>query len=225
MLYEFLESQRAVLIERCRAMVALRTEPKVTSAEFTHGIPIFLNQLSDTLRIEQTAVAQPGAQQGTRVSGRAGGGVASEIGAMATLHGRDLLKRGFTLDQVVHDYGDICQAITNLAYELDEPIKVDEFRTLNRCLDIAIAGAVTEYALGQSAAAEQTGLQANNTRVGLLAVELRNYVQTAILAIGVIKSGNVGYSGATAGLLERCLAEMSGLIDRSLAEVKATAAS
>jgi hypothetical protein len=61
--------------------------------------------------------------------------------------------------------------------------------------------------------------------VGLLAVELRNHVQTAILAIGVIKGGNVGYAGATGRLLDRALAEMSGLIDRSLAEVKATAAS
>ena len=221
MLYQFLESQRAVLIERCRAMAAQRSDIKDTCAEFTHGIPTFLSQLGDTLRIEQSSETR----QGMAISGRAGGGVASEIGARAGLHGRDLLKRGFTLDQVVHEYGDICQAITNLAFEQDEPIKVEEFRTLNRCLDTAIAGAVTEYARGQSAASEHSNLHANNTRVGLLAVELRNHVQTAILAIGVIKGGNVGYAGATGRLLDRALAEMSGLIDRSLAEVKATAAS
>jgi hypothetical protein len=41
--------------------------------------------------------------------------------------------------------GDVCQAITELAVELNAPISTDDFRTLNRCLDDAIAGAVTEY--------------------------------------------------------------------------------
>ena len=49
---------------------------------------------------------------------------------------------GYTADQVVHDYGDLCQAITDLAFERDAPFAVDEFRTLNRCLDNAIADAV-----------------------------------------------------------------------------------
>lgn len=50
-----------------------------------------------------------------------------------------------TIDQVVHDYGDFCQAIIDLAVERDPPISIDEFRTLNRCLDNAIADAVTEF--------------------------------------------------------------------------------
>ena len=41
----------------------------------------------------------------------------SEIGTTAALHGRELSLQGFTVDQVVHDYGDLCQAITDLAYE------------------------------------------------------------------------------------------------------------
>jgi signal transduction histidine kinase len=142
---------------------------------------------------------------------------------MATLHGRDLLKQGFTLEQVVRDYGDVCQAITNLAYELREPIEVDEFRTLNRCLDSAIAGAVTEYALRQGTSAIEDGVQASNSRLGFLAHELRNFVHTATLAVGVIKAGNVGLTGATGAVLDRCLKGMSALIDRSLAEVRVTA--
>ena len=53
---------------------------------------------------------------------------------------------GFDVSQVVHDYGDICQAITELAREQKAPITVKEFHTLNRCLDAAIAEAVTEHA-------------------------------------------------------------------------------
>ena len=68
------------------------------------------------------------------------------IGSTATRHGRDLLALGFTVSQVVHDYGDICQAVTELAIEQNAPITTDEFKTLNRCLDTAIAEAVTEHA-------------------------------------------------------------------------------
>ena len=49
------------------------------------------------------------------------------MGATATLHGRELLKHGYSVDQVVHDYGDLCQAITALAAEQHSPIGVEEF--------------------------------------------------------------------------------------------------
>ncbi len=219
MLHNFLQTHRMVLIDRCRVMVANRSAPKATAAELAHGIPIFLDQLISTLRIGQSA-EHP---QNPLSPEPRGIDSAAEIGRMAMLHGRDLLKRGFTLEQVVHDYGDVCQAITNLAYELGEPIEVDEFRTLNHCLDNAIAGAVTEYALCQGTLAAEDGVHASNSRLGHLAHELRNFVHTATLAVAVIKSGNVGLTGATGAVLDRCLKGMSGLIDRSLAEVRVTA--
>src|SRR5438045_9318904 len=70
---------------------------------------------------------------------------ATEIGEGAAEHGDELHRKGFTIDQVVHDYGDLCQAITELAVEQGAPIAVTEFRTLNRCLDDAIADAVTRF--------------------------------------------------------------------------------
>lgn len=219
MLHIFLTTHRAVLIERCRLMVASRSEPKSTDELLLHGIPSFIDQLTETLRIEQSS--EP--MQSRAISGRAGGGGPSEIGATATLHGRELLERGFTLEQVVRDYGDLCQAITNLAYELSEKIEVDEFRTFNRCLDNAIAEAVTEYAHGRRAADADESLQLLNTRLGPLAHELRNLVHSATLAVNAIKAGNVGISGATGAVLDRCLMGLRSLIDRSLAEVRVTA--
>jgi hypothetical protein len=142
MLHEFLTTNRAALIERCRLKVAKRMAPKVTAAELSHGIPAFLDQLIKTLQVEQTS--EP--MRSRRVSGPVGGGAAvSEIATTATLHGRELSEQGFTVEQVVHDYGDLCQAITDLAFELSAPIAIDEFRTLNRCLDNGIADAVTEF--------------------------------------------------------------------------------
>ena len=62
----------------------------------------------------------------------------SEIGVPAARHGKELLALGFTVDEVVHDYGDLRQAITGLALERDAPFLVDEFRTLNRCLTMPL---------------------------------------------------------------------------------------
>ena len=200
-------------------MVASRSESKSADELLLHGIPSFIDQLIKTLRIEQSTDPM----QSRAVSGHAGGGGTSEIGATATLHGRELLERGFTLEQVVRDYGDLCQAITNLAHELGEKIEVDEFRTFNRCLDNAIAEAVTEYAHERGAVEADESAQLLNARLGPLAHELRNLVHTATLAVSAIKAGNVGISGATGAVLDRCLTGLRNLIDRSLAEVRVTA--
>jgi signal transduction histidine kinase len=220
MLHEFLLINRADLIERCRLKVAKRLAPKVTDAELTHGIPAFLDQLIKTLQVEQTS--EP--LRSRKVSGPAGGGPAvSEIRATATLHGRELSLQGFTVEQVVHDYGDLCQAITDLAYERGAPIEIDEFRTLNRCLDNGIADAVTEYAFQRNSLVENIEVRALNERLGFLAHELRNHLHIATLAVTAIKAGNVGITGATGAVLDRSLVGMRSLIDRSLADVRIAA--
>ena len=218
MLHDFIKTNRAVLIDQCRVMVASRSEPKPTDNDLTHGIPTFLDQLIETLTIERSSESLSDSAV-TDLSR----GAASEIGSMAALHGRDLLERGFTLEQVVRDYGDVCQAVTNLAHQQGAPIEVDEFRTFNRCLDNAIAGAVTEFAFRQAAEATEYGFEALNSRLGPLAHELRNYLHIATYAVKAIKAGNVGMSGATGAVLDRSLVGMSNLIDRSLAEVRVTA--
>ena len=107
--YSFLttaiKTNRAVLIDQCRAMVASRTEPKAAGNELPHGVPIFLDhQLVETLTIEQASEPLR-----IRMASDVPRASVSEIGSMAALHGRDLLERGFTLEQVVRDYGDVCQ--------------------------------------------------------------------------------------------------------------------
>jgi signal transduction histidine kinase len=220
-LHEFLSANRANLIDRCRLKVAKRLAPKPTGAELEHGIPLFLDQLVKTLRVEQTSAPV----QSRKVSGPAGGGapVLSEIGETAALHARELLEHGFAVDQVVHDYGDLCQAITDLAFEQGAPIQVDEFRTLNRCLDNAIADAVTEFGYQRDLLVADRGAQALNERLGFLAHELRNLINAATLAVKAMKTGNVGLAGATGAVLDRSLIGLRNLIDRSLADVRVTA--
>jgi hypothetical protein len=75
----------------------------------------------------------------------AGVSTSAAIANTAAQHGADLLRKGFTVSQVVHEYGDVCQAITELAIEKDASISTIDFRMMSRCLDAAMAAAVTEY--------------------------------------------------------------------------------
>jgi signal transduction histidine kinase len=202
MLHEFIAVHREEIIRRCRMKVATRSVPPPTQAEIDHGVPLFLEQLVDALR--------PGLPS------------SSEISRTALLHGHDLLLQGFTVSQVVHDYGDVCQAITELAVELNAPIGTEDFRTLNRCLDDAIAGAVTEYGRGQNQSTLDGETARGSERLGFFAHELRNLTNTAILAFEVLQKGNVGVTGSTASILHRSLMGTRDLIGRSLAEVRLT---
>ena len=196
-------------------MVASRSTTKTTPDEVIHGIPTFLDQVIETLTIEQTS--EP--QDDKCISARnARGEMACDVGTTAGLHGRDLFREGFTIEQVVRDYGDVCQAVTKLAIETEVPISVDEFRTFNRCLDNAIAGAVTEY-VKHTPASNGGNSETLNPRREQLAQELRNHLHAASLAVTAIKTGSVGTGGPTTGVLEDSLKAMRNLIDRWLAEV------
>jgi signal transduction histidine kinase len=196
-------------------MVAARSAPKSAEHELNHGIPVFLDQLIGALARARPAQICSNNGLGDCRSN-------TEVGDTARLHGRHLLDEGFTIEQVVRDYGDVCQAVTHLAYETGAPIAVEEFHTFNLCLDDAIASAVTEYAR-QSAPTSEFVSDALNSRLGPLADELGNYLYTATLVVAAIRAGNVGLSGATGAVLDRSLLGMRGLIDRARAEVRVTA--
>ena len=221
MLHEFLTVNYQTLVGRCRAKVAKRTIPWASNAELLHGIPLFLEQLIRTLQLEH--IARP--LDSRKISGPSEPGkspVFSEIGMTAAKHGNELLRQGFTVDQVVHDYGDLCQAITELAVELNAPVTTDEFRTLNRCLDNAIADAVTEFGRQRDNMVCAEGSHALAQRLGSLAHELRNLLNSAMLSVEAIKAGNVGIGGATGGVLDRSLLGLRNIIDRSLVDVRLT---
>jgi hypothetical protein len=120
----------------------------------------------------------------------------------------------------VHDYGDVCQSITDLALEKNAPISTDDFRMLNRCLDDAIAGAVTEFGREQNQSTLDGEAARGSERLGFFAHELRNLLNTAIMAFEVLKSGNVGVAGSTGTVLHRSLMGACTLIGRSLAEIR-----
>ena len=199
MLYEFVTLHRDAIILRTGARLLARGGP-VASDELDHGVPAFLTQLSETLRLE--ASATPFAS--------------NAIGSTAAQHGAELRALGFSVSQVVHDYGDICQAITELAIEQQAPLTTEEFHTLNRCLDTAIAEAVTEHARMTAPATPRDDTE----RLGQLAHELRNGLTTAFLAFSALKKGTVAINGSTGAVLGRSLLRLRDVVDRTVAEVR-----
>jgi hypothetical protein len=218
MMYRFLENHRAELIERCKTKVAARPQRAATEVQLANGVPMFLEQLTRTLKAEEEGRSE----QSIQISGASGGdGLAlSEIGVSAIAHGASLLTLGYSVDQVVHDYGDLCQAITDMAFELDAPFAVDEFRTLNRCLDNAIADAVLEFSSLRDIRVRERHDDETRARVGFLVHELRNAVATATLAVGALEFGNMHMGGATGAVLKRSLASLAVLINRAVDEVR-----
>jgi len=221
MLHQFLHANRTELIERCRAKVARRPAPRPTPHEMEHGIPLFLGQLIDTLRIEEFSGSQSWKGSGPSGLGVKHGG--GEMGATAAKHGGELLRQGFTVDQVVLGYGDLCQAVTEVAIEKNEPVTSEEFQTLNRCLDNAIADAVTEFGWQRDRLISEEGKRATSEQFGVLAHELRNFLNTAMLAFAAMKGGGVGLHGATSAVLERSFIGLRDLINHALAEVRLAA--
>jgi hypothetical protein len=199
-LQELIAQNRDEIIRRCRAKVAGRTIPPPSLAQTDNGVPLFLDQLVQALRT--------------------GAGSTPEMSTSAILHGHELLCQGFTVSQVVHAYGDVCQSVTELALETGASISVGDFRLLNQCLDEGIACAVAEYGRARA----QSGIEKENARgaerLGFLAHELRNLVNTAMMAFDALRTGNVGAGGSTGAVLHRSLMALDSLVSRSLAEVR-----
>ena len=200
MLRDFIDVNRNEILARARARVALRSAPIATDAELTHGLPVFLEQLGEALRR---------ATVGEVVDHAA-------ILTSASRHGDHLFEQGLTVAQVVNSYGDLCQVITGLAVEGQATIDARDFQTLNLCLDDATAGAVTAYANQRERAITDEGTE----RLGILAHEMRNALNTAILAFGSIKRGSVATKGSTSAMVDRSLLRIQALIDQSLADVR-----
>jgi two-component sensor histidine kinase len=210
MLYDFILVHRDLIIERARMRVRGRTFAKSLDTKLEHGVPLFLTQLADALA--------PTASLGT-LQLAAAADAHKTITDSATLHGHDLLRNGFSVAQVVHGYGDVCQVVTELCAETNAAISAADFRVFNRCLDDAIAGAVTAYGRQRECELAYQGTE----RLGVFTNEVRGLLKTAILSFDVIKKGMVGLSGSTGAIHARSLAGLGALVERSLAEVRLAA--
>ena len=220
MFYIFLANYRDALIDRCLIKVARRSDAQTEYVLSTASAPMFLDQLIQTLKFEQGGTSQTV----SLASGPAGGhSNASGLGKAITRHGCEPSDKGFAVEQVVHDYGDLCQAIMDLALELEISIEVEEFRVFNHCLDNAIADAVTEFSNQQHLINDGIEQQGLTHRIGMLAHDLRVHINAAVHSRSSMKSGQTDAAGVTPRILDRSLKGMSILVDQTFAEANINA--
>ena len=196
-LQQFLIDNRMELIERTRKKVANRSAAQPIEVQVENGIPIFLSQVvaalgEDCERNPEQKATSPVPQN-------------ADIARTAILRGQSMRQFGFTIDQVVRGYGDVCQAVTEMADEREASITATEFHMLNWCLDNAIARAVTSW----NDERDKSRAEGKGRRD----LELLNLVMTATFSFEALRSGRVGSTGATATVIQRCLAEMRVLLD------------
>src|SRR4030095_7187459 len=185
MLHAFITTYRDAIIARAREKLTDRPWPLASTSELEHGVPLFLTRLSATLRLEATPTPFP----------------LKTLGDSATEHGRELRAMGFNISQVVHDYGDTCQAITEVAVEQHLPITTEEFHTLNRCLDTAIAEAVTEHARISAASRSTEEIERSGQWL----------TQSATSSTPRSSRGTVAINGSTGSVLGRSLMSLRDL--------------
>ena len=196
MLSEFLVENRDVIEKRTRETFLARSVPSPHESELARGIPIFMEQLVETLRQRSTDHA--------------------DIARTAREYGQRLFRLGFTVSEVVYGYGSVCSVVTQLAGEQGVDIATKDFEVFNGTLDVAIAEAVAAHECERAA----TTARHESERIGVLAHELRNAHAAAVMSFAVLRQGTVGVTGATGDVLDRSLARMGSLIDRSLAAVR-----
>lgn len=202
-LHDFIVRYRDEIIARTENKLNRRDGVPTIPGGVHHGVPLFLTQLAEVL--EREALGHEA--------------IPAALGESAARHGGELLALGYTASQVVHTYGDVCQAVTELAVELAAPITTREFHTLNCCLDVAIAEAVTEHARLTANWRSSVELE----RLGQVAHELRNHLNSAMLSYDVLRRGTVAINGSTGGVLGRSLLGLRDVVDSALAAIRMAA--
>jgi signal transduction histidine kinase len=198
-LADFMVVHRASILSRTRARVARRAAPRPTERELDSGVALFLDQLTQALLRATPSVT-----------------TLQEISTSATAHGGEMLHHGFSVSQVVHGYGDVYQAVVEAAEEADFAISARDLGTLGRCLDDAIAQAVTEYMRRRELAISDEEI----LRSGELAHEMRNRLSAAVVGFELVRRGTVPIGGSVSALVSRNLARLGTLIHRSLVDVR-----
>jgi signal transduction histidine kinase len=226
-LHNFLQINRDEILQLTEEKTRELAGTRRSSEQLKQGLPIFFEQLLGILLLERPSLTESESSKSDAAKGAAnsdeqaiamagGRPEEAEVAKASAVHGTEMFRLGYTLSHVVHAYGAMCQSITELAEKKNFPIAPNGFRDLNQCLDVAIAGAVTEF---QRVGATQEKNR-EDKHLGFLTHEMRNALTSATVSLQLVKRGTVGLNGNTGRVLEESLKRMEGLIDRSLTEIR-----
>jgi hypothetical protein len=221
MLTEFLQKNENVILALTEQKTLELAGDHPSSALLKEGLPRFYRQVIEVIHDAGSPAAPPAkdvdaiaraADQGDEhaMATAAGQPREAELARAAGLHGLEMLRLGYTLSHVVHAYGAMCQAITETAAKDHASIGADEFHALNRCLDVAIAGAVTDFQSRKDHDSEDQGGQG-------LTKEIHSTLVRARAAFEAIQRGSVGTNGSTAQSLESSFNRLEKLTSQLVA--------
>lgn len=191
MLADFIAGNRDEIMMRYRAKAAIASRRTPLDAGSEYTALVFLDELLSELRF--------------------GSKRDSDDGSAVRHRDHDVLDAPLIVPRIAQ-YGDIGESISELALEMNAPVNVAEFATLDRSVDEATARAVTESVSerGQTA----TVAVPDSERFRVFQHEVRKLVNTAILSFDGLRTGRVGLEGSTGCLLNRSLIELRSLVDR-----------
>ncbi len=155
MLHDFLTTERDTILMAVKQKALDTQGSRVASVALEEGDSIFYDELIGLLKRNEPFELH--AEKGLHTS-------------QSEKQGKEYLRLGYTISEVVSGYGSLCQVITQLATQRGFEITSREFRQLNLSLDTAIAEAVTEYAKVRL----KTCNFLETERLDYLASELRN---------------------------------------------------
>lgn len=204
MLHGFLVQHFDELVARAKANASSRRRPSTSTPGQERGSALLLAQLGEALRKESAVPLADDA-----------------MASAAARHARALLEKGWSVSQVVHDYGAVRRAITELAGAKGAAIALEELGALNRCLDGAIAQSVAEYARLKEQATSHREVE----RLGQVGHDLRNQLHTALLSFRALRTGRAGIDGSAGDALGRSLVALRDLVDTRLSEGRLAATS
>jgi hypothetical protein len=174
-LHELINLNRDEIIRRCE----LTSAPPATEHWMKQGVSVLLDQLMLELRDHLSR--------------------ATATNEIAAPGGDELVSQTSTPSQVTQPLRGVGGAVVELALELNVPLTADDVLTLDRCLDAAIAHAITQHVNRQKIASDGA------------VNELHDLTDTAISAFEVLQTGTVGVIGRTAILVHRSLMDIRAL--------------
>jgi hypothetical protein len=130
-LHDFLTTERDTILMAVKEMALATQGSRIVSRDLDDGGSLFYDELIGLMHRDQPFELH--AEKGIHT-------------LQSEKRGKEYRRLGYTISEVVSGYGNLCQAITQLATHRGNEITSREFRQLNLSLDTAIAEAVTEYA-------------------------------------------------------------------------------
>jgi signal transduction histidine kinase len=203
--HALLKHNRDELLATCRVKAARRRPMQPLAAD---ALPRFLDDLTSTFEAPDHGALT--------LVGAAGLPVPAE-GAHHAAEGQQL---DLALSDLVHGYGDMCEAITDMAFARDVPFTADELHAFNKCLDASITVAVTQFNSRHDEVLVRQLRAETREQVGFLVHELRNAIGTATLAASALEIGGMGMNSPLGAVLRRSLAALNSLVNRSLEQVR-----